>query len=349
MQHPKTTLETPIETSSKQTSDGNSLESVSPDIHNVNHEFLQDVVKGLNSLPKQLYSKYFYDSEGDKIFQKIMAMEEYYLTNAEFEILDSYKQDFLQQFSSEQQAFDLIEFGAGDGYKTKLLLEHFTLANANFKYIPIDISGNILQILHKNVKDEFPNLNIEPIEGEYFQSLEILQKSDSNKKVVLFLGANIGNFDDTEIEKFIKHLADDLHTGDMVLIGFDLKKNPESILEAYNDKKGITRDLNLNLLKRINNNLGGNFDINSFQHFPSYNPINGETTSFLVSTKEQEVYLEKADAHFHFKAWEAIHMEISRKFDIESIERFAGKAGFTVVKNYYDSKGFFVDSLWQKA
>ena len=278
-----------------------------------------------------------------------MAMEEYYLTNAEFEILDTYKQELLQQFTLQEEAFDLIEFGAGDGYKTKILLEHFTLANAKFKYVPIDISGNILQILHQNIKDEFPNIQIEPIQGEYFQSLEILQKHDRNKKIVLFLGANIGNFNDKEIEKFIRHLADDLNPGDMVLIGFDLKKDPNHILNAYNDKQGITKDLNLNLLKRINNHLGGNFDITSFQHFPSYNPINGETTSFLVSTKDQEVYLEKAKLRFHFKAWEAIHMEISRKFDIETIERFAQGANFKVVNNFFDRQNFFVDSLWQKA
>ena len=156
--------------------------------------FAKDVREGLSSEPKYLHSKYFYDEVGDDLFQQIMELEEYYLTDCEAEIFESQKDEILQYFSAEEAFFDLIEFGAGDGLKTKILLNHFVDNNVNFNYIPIDISKSVLNGLKKDLNNTLPELVIKPICDDYFHALEGLNKVDYNKKVILFLGSNIGNF-----------------------------------------------------------------------------------------------------------------------------------------------------------
>jgi L-histidine Nalpha-methyltransferase len=308
-------------------------------------QFATDVLAGLSATPKKLSSKYFYDEVGDKLFQRIMNLDEYYLTRTEYEILSASKGTLLDIFSKGDVPFNVIEFGAGDGYKTKVLLKHFVEQGADFKYMPIDISGNVLQILEEALKKEIPDLNVIGIQNEYFKALDQLQQSPV-RNVILFLGSNIGNFTGDEAIEFLKGLYNSLKEGDILMIGFDLKKDPKVILNAYNDDEGVTRDFNLNLLNRINNELDGNFDIDKFKHHPIYNPLTGTTTSFLVSTEAQTV--EIMDAAIQFDAWEAIHMEISQKYDNKTILTLAKEAGFEIVDNLYDDKKYFVNSVWQK-
>ncbi|HNP19155.1 MAG TPA: L-histidine N(alpha)-methyltransferase [Fulvivirga sp.] len=309
------------------------------------NQFAKDVLDGLSATPKRLSSKYFYDEIGDKLFQRIMSLDDYYLTRSEYEILSNSKSQLLKIFGAQKTPFNLIEFGAGDGYKTKVLLKHFLAQNADFKYIPIDISGNVLDILETALKKELPDLKVKGIQNEYFKALDQLDKSNE-RNVVLFLGSNIGNFTGDQATTFLQGLYDSLKQGDILLIGFDLKKDPNVILKAYNDREGVTRDFNLNLLNRINNELGGNFNIDKFKHHPIYNPLTGTTTSFLVSTEEQTV--EIMDKTFYFDAWEAVHMEISQKYDLKAIVNLAKEAGFKVLNNFYDEKKYFVDAVWQK-
>ena len=222
---------------------------------NDNDQFLEDVLFGLNSKPKKLSSKYFYDKKGDELFQQIMALDEYYLTRAEYEIFKTNKQEILEIFQSENSEFRLIEFGAGDGYKTKLLLEHFILSQAVFEYKPIDISQNALDKLKIDLNGNIPKLNMTAEQGDYFQVLKKLPRLDHKKNVVLFLGSNIGNFTLDEVESFLTNIRNKIHIGDLLFLGLDLKKDPEKIRAAYNDKQGVTRDFNLNLLDRINKEL----------------------------------------------------------------------------------------------
>ena len=315
---------------------------------NVNKLFAHDVQEGLSSDPKKLPSKYFYDQTGDSIFQAIMELPEYYLTRSEYEILDSYKEKFLDLFSNKGTHFNLIEFGAGDGIKTKLLLRHFSEQESGFRYIPIDISGNVLQLLVDDLKQEMPTLKVEPLQDDYFLALNRLSKSSEGRNVVLFLGSNIGNFTEKEAIRFLKAMGENLNSGDLALIGFDLKKDPEVIRKAYNDPTGITRAFNMNLLTRINRELKADFHLDNFMHYPSYDPVGGEARSFLISKKKQEVYIESLQQSFHFNAWEPIHVEISRKYDTVTIKKYAAEAGFAIKEFFYDSRQYYVNVLWEK-
>lgn len=310
--------------------------------------FALDVKNGLDESPKTLPSRYFYDEIGDDLFQKIMDLDEYYLTRAEFEIFVRQKDEILKAFLGDEGSFRLVELGAGDGTKTKVLLSHFLERNASFTYSPIDISGNVLEQLEDDLSQELPLLKVEPIVGEYFSALEELAANDTSKEVVLFLGSNIGNFDEASGVEFLTHIGENLSQGDMLLIGFDLMKSPKKILSAYNDKDGVTKAFNLNLLTRINKELGANFNVEDFGHFPTYDPQTGETKSHIISKKQQTVYIESLDESFSFDAWEAIHTEVSQKYSMKMIEAYAAESGFEIVHNFMDSNKYFVDSLWRR-
>jgi len=310
--------------------------------------FADDIYRGLSSTPKYLESKYFYDAEGDKLFQKIMALKEYYLTDCEMEILNNHKDELLTYSLDSNTPFLLAELGAGDGQKTKVLLEHFFDKSVQFRYLPIDISPNVLNLMKSNLSVNFPGLKVEPYPGDYFKALDRLNHKEDGRKVLLFLGSTIGNFDYEDALAFLQSLNERMNNKDLLIIGFDLKKDPNVILRAYNDPSGITARFNLNLLQRINRELGGEFVTENFYHHPTYNPSTGEAKSYLVSRKEQTVHISKFNTFFEFKRGESIFMEISQKYDEEMIDNLAEEAGFRVKRNFYDSRNYFVDTLWQK-
>ncbi len=307
-------------------------------------QFREEVVIGLSSKPKRLSSKYFYDKKGDQLFQQIMRCSEYYLTRCELDIFQHQTDQLASLITDGQSApFDLIELGAGDGTKTRYLLSELINREAYFTYMPIDISGNILSELEQNLSD-LNGLNIHPLEGEYLDMLYEAATISANRKVVLFLGSNIGNMDMVEARRFCLNVRNMLQPGDLFLIGFDLKKNPQTILSAYNDKDGITRDFNLNLLQRINNELDADFDLSQFIHYPTYDPHSGACKSYLVSTSQQTVRI--GDAVISFAEGEWIFTEISQKYSLPEIRTLAAHSGFAVVENLTDKKRWFVDSVW---
>lgn len=308
--------------------------------------FLQNVLKGLHSSPKYLDSKYFYDKKGDELFQKIMASEEYYLTDSELEIFTTQTSQIADSLLKEDTQLDVIEFGAGDASKSSYLLKELLNRKAIGTYLPIDISANIIELLYNTLPIALPGLKIYGLNGEYFNMLSEATAISTNRKVVLFLGANIGNFKFNEMPEFCHTLHSKLSEGDLILIGFDLKKHPRKICDAYDDAQGYTRQFNLNLLTRINNELDANFDINQFDHYASYDPDNGACKSYLVSLKDQDVCIAEINI-FHFKKNETIFMEISQKYSIDEIERTALKSGFTPVAYFFDSKNYFTDVLWR--
>lgn len=308
--------------------------------------FAQEVLTGLLSTPKRLPSKYFYDEQGDQLFQQIMAMPEYYLTNSEAEIFDLHKQEIFKLLQGTP--IDLIELGAGDGSKTKILLQHFAQNKLQFKYFPIDISEHILLELKADLDEELPHLEVVPLIGEYQQQLAQVAENKNSKKVLLFLGANIGNLEREGAQEFLLDIGKNLNTGDLMIIGFDLKKDPQTILDAYNDSSGITASFNLNLLNRINRELDADFNVDNFKHWESYNPITGETKSHLVSRKRHQVYLKATDTTVQFDQWEAVYTELSLKYSQREIATLAQKTGFEVVQNFMDSRAYFTDSVWQK-
>lgn len=309
--------------------------------------FAKEVLNGLQSIPKTLPSKYFYDDEGDKLFQSIMAMPEYYLTDCEFEIFDTQAEAILNQIAPNRRPFNLIELGAGDGSKTRVLLEHFSKAGVDFTYCPVDISAGILEELKASVLEVLPNLEIELLAGDYFELLNSKIGHFEGRNVFLFLGSTIGNYSPAKAEEFLKKLRAGMRDDDQLLMGVDLKKDPATILQAYNDPHGITKEFNLNLLRRINRELDADFDTSLWKHSPTYDPQSGEARSYLVPIKDQTVHFGATDSVIHFKAWEEIHTEISRKYTLDEIKNLAMNSGFEQVDQFLDCKHYFVDALWR--
>ncbi len=305
------------------------------------------VDRGLSSTPKSLPSWLFYDAQGDLIFQSIMRMPEYYPTACEYEILKKYKHQILNNFSHRDDHFQLIELGAGDGIKTELLLKHLIHNKAKFSYLPVDVSWDVLAHLKNRLSHSLPDLEVIPCCERYEDSLSALKQNDQ-PKMILFLGANIGNYTIGEGVKFLLTLSKEMTQKDSLLIGFDLKKDPRVILSAYDDAAGITRDFNLNLLNRMNNELGATFSIEQFSHYPFYDPASGAAKSFLISNMRQEVYIDALGKSFQFESYEAIQTEVSQKYDLPLIEEIASKAALEIVDVYYDAKKYFCDVVFRR-
>ncbi|MCO5248997.1 MAG: L-histidine N(alpha)-methyltransferase [Chitinophagales bacterium] len=313
-----------------------------------NNTFKEDVIEGLTRFPKRLLSKYFYDKKGDEIFQQIMSMPEYYLTDCEMEILSTQTADISRLFESDYTPFELIELGAGDGKKTKVLLKYMLEKQVDFVYKPIDISHNILEILEKDLNQKLPTLRVKTEIGEYFGVLERLKNYTQRRKVILMLGSNIGNLLHPQAISFLNKLKNTMNDEDILLMGFDQKKSPDKILAAYNDSTKITEAFNFNILERINRELGADFDVKKFMHWPSYNPESGTTKSFLVAKEEMYVYLKDADLTIHFDRWETIHTEISQKYTDDVIQWLANEAGLEIVTSFTDKKAYYKDYVFQK-
>lgn len=302
---------------------------------------------GLSSVPKRLPSWLFYDEIGDKIFQAIMSMPEYYLTACEFDIFRSQKDRILKHVDNYGSSFKLVELGAGDGTKTEVLLDYFISQNASFTYVPVDVSEAVLNQLRSRLGSTIPELKIRPENKLYAAALEDLKNDLDERKLILFLGANIGNFNREEAINFVKKIAANMNEEDLLLIGFDLKKDPRLILAAYDDQAGITREFNLNLLGRINRELGGQFNLDNFSHYPFYDPETGITKSYLVSRKDHDVFVEAFEKSFHFDKWEIIHTEVSQKYDLHMIKLLAAQAGLEVKDIIYDRNKYFCDVIFE--
>lgn len=313
-----------------------------------NKTFAADVEKGLAAENKFLSSRYFYDAAGDKLFQKIMQLPEYYLTRAEFAILDQYKTSILLPIIERKVKFNLVELGAGDGLKTKVIIRYLYENNVPFDYFPVDISGSVLEELRLSLGKEFPQLSVHPIVSTYNRALEEKRWNPNSPTLMMFLGSNMGNFLEEEAFELLASLADALVKNEMLLAGFDLKKDPELILKAYNDSQGVTREFNLNILSRINRELGGNFNIKKFKHWPVYNPVSGECKSYLVSEENQTVRIEAIGQTYNFEKAEAIYTEVSKKYSLSELEKYAKVKGFEVMENFLDEREYFTDSLWRK-
>lgn len=305
-----------------------------------------DTIKGLSSVPKYLLSKYFYDDAGSTIFQEITKMPEYYLTRKELEIFSQQKEVITDCLLSGNQHFDLIELGSGDGSKTKILLKSILDRNISFKFIPVDISVKANQELDILLGNELPSLNLEPLTGDFFCLSVYGTEYRNSDKVIMFLGSNIGNFTADETDQFLTKLSDFCSKGDRVLIGFDLKKSPEIIMNAYDDPHGITKRFNLNYLARLNREIGTDFNLSMFEHHTTYNPVSGHVRSYLVSNREQIIEIGTSGEKISFSRWEPVLMELSRKFDLATIEKLAFSHGFEVIKHFTDNEGWFADSLW---
>lgn len=307
-------------------------------------EFALSVLTGLSERPKQLSSRWFYDDEGSRLFQQIMGLDEYYPTDLERWIFDNRGVDIAAHFAG--RSLDVVDLGAGDGSKTFVLIQHLRDAGVTVRYVPIDISEGAMASLYGIAAKRMPDLEVAGIVGDYVAGLRWLSAQDDRERLVLFLGSNIGNFDKPRARAFLRRIWSGLRQGDHLLTGFDLKKDIDVLLSAYNDSEGVTSAFNLNLLSRINRELGGNFDLDQWRHFGTYNVFTGAMESYLMSLTKQEVHIEALRTTFTFQSWEPIHTEYSYKYLVDDIVDLAEVCGFDGIERYTDPKGWFTDALW---
>jgi L-histidine N-alpha-methyltransferase len=311
----------------------------------LNH-LAEHLAQGFSQTPKTLSSKYFYDATGSRLFQQIMALPEYYPTRTELAIFQEQGAAIgraLAAGAEASQPLAVVELGAGDGLKTKILLRALLTQPVALTYVPVDISASAIEELAASLHAELPGLPTQPLVAEYSDALTTLA-SQPGAKAVLFLGSNIGNFTPDEQVVFLRQLAQPLAPADRLLVGFDLRKDPRRIHAAYDDAQGITAEFNFNLLRRLNAEAGADFQLDAWQHFPDYDPSTGAMRSWLVSRRDQTVRVASLPGQtFAIAAWEAIQTESSYKFSLPQIAGLADAAGLRVVEVFQDAAGDFAD------
>lgn len=320
------------------------LDDVAP-TRSAAQELASEILIGLSERPKRIPSRFFYDDEGSRLFQAIMRTEEYYPTRCETEILTRERSSIVDAIGGGP--LDLIDLGAGDGAKTMLLIEELIRRRTPFRYVPIDISEGAMRTLVEDMRARFGRINISGIVASYQDGLDWhAAHRGEGATCVLFLGSNIGNFDRPHARAYLRRLWSSLCASDHVLIGFDLKKDIDVLLAAYNDRAGITARFNLNLLVRMNRELGARFDVDKFRHFGTYDVFTGAMKSYLVSLEAQDVWIEELRHTFHFDAWEPVHTEYSYKYLGRDIDALATDTGFSIRACYHDDKRYFADALF---
>jgi dimethylhistidine N-methyltransferase len=307
--------------------------------------FAEEVLVGLSEHPKRLPSRFFYDDEGSRLFKQICDLDEYYPTRLERGILEDSASRILDAVADAP--LDLVDLGAGDGHKTAPLIEGLLGRDADVRYVPIDISEGAMADAVDIIGRRFPSLEISGLVSEYFEGLSWLSRQTDRKTLVLFLGSNIGNFDKPRARAFLRRLWNALNPDDYLLIGFDLKKDIERLLAAYNDREGVTARFNLNLLERVNRELGGDFDLSRWRHYGTYNVFTGAMESYLVSLEAQRVRIDAVAHEFVFAPWEPIFTEYSYKYLESDIDALAHSAHFTTDRKFHDPQGWFCDALWR--
>ena len=302
----------------------------------------EDVRRGLSSKPKRFLPKYFYDQLGSQLFEAICLLPEYYLTRAENEILENYADEIVSSLDGNTT---LLEMGSGSASKTRLIIEALLRKQDELLFIPVDISATALDSSSRILLQSYPQLKVEAYAADYFAGLAEVGKKPRARTLALFLGSNVSNFDPEEALKFLRALRQVLHEGDALLLGADLKKDKSVLEAAYNDALGVTSAFNLNVLARINRELGGNFDLRAFQHCAFYNEGVGRVEIYIESMREQTVAISELGMEVQFSAGEQIHTENSYKYDLSDIARLAAETGFTCARTWLDQNEQFSSNL----
>jgi dimethylhistidine N-methyltransferase len=290
--------------------------------------FAADVIAGLTAKPKRLPPKYFYDTAGSALFDRITGLPEYYPTRCELTLLQNNAPAIASLFPP---GCALIEFGAGSSRKARILLGAAATVEA---YIPVDISGDFLQQDAAQLRRDFPHLTVQPVVADFTQKLDLPSGIAGLPRVGFFPGSTIGNFEPHEACNFMRHAAGMLGTGAVLVIGVDLVKDAKILYRAYNDADGVTAKFNLNLLTRINRELGADFDLSSFEHHAFYNSEQSRIEMHLASTRRQKVRV--SGTTIDFRAGETIHTENSYKYTIESFQALARGSGWSPLKVWSD-------------
>jgi dimethylhistidine N-methyltransferase len=296
-------------------------------------QFAHDVIAGLSARPKRLSPKYFYDEAGSQLFEQITQLPEYYPTRSELLILKNSAAEIAGLIPAGAA---LIEFGSGSTRKARILLN---AAPSIAAYVPVDISAEMLQQEAAELREDFPRLAVLPVVADFTAPFHLPRGAASRPRIGFFPGSTIGNFEPHAAAAFLRHAASMLGVEAVLIIGIDLVKDASVLNAAYDDSAGVTARFNLNLLARINRELEGNFDLESFSHQAFYNSERRRIEMHLASRKRQKVRV--AGRSFEFRAGETIHTENSYKYTPESFNAMARGSGWTPIANWSDPKGYF--------
>jgi dimethylhistidine N-methyltransferase len=303
--------------------------------------FARDVRAGLTATPKSLSCVYLYDQEGSRLFERITDLPEYYLTRAEREILTERAEEIASRLPDE---VTLVELGSGSSTKTRLLIEAFLDRGGPLHYMPVDISRSMLVDSSRMLLEEYPDLEITAIAGEYALGLRRIKEEDA-AMLILWLGSNVGNFQPDEAAGFLRNVRRAMTIDDRLLMGVDLRKDKQTLERAYDDAQGVTAQFSLNLIARINRQLGGRFDLNRFRHRAVWKEDLGRVEIHIVSTRRQTVRIDRLDMFVEFAEGETIHTENSYKYTLQEIDTLAAGAGLAVKDTWLDSAGRFSVNL----
>jgi dimethylhistidine N-methyltransferase len=294
--------------------------------------FARDAIDDLSQHPKRLSPKYFYDATGSELFEAITRLPEYYPTRTELKILRERGNEIATIIPRHAA---LVEFGAGATTKVRLLLEQCAFA----AYIPVDISGDFLSAQASALRKDFPLLAVHPVAADFTAPFKLPEEIAKMSKVGFFPGSTIGNFEPHEACRFLRSARDILGQGAQMIIGADLEKDERVLYDAYNDKAGVTARFNLNVLVRINRELGGNFNISAFTHRAIYNRERHRIEMHLISKKTQTVRM--LGTSFSFRPGESIHTENSYKYSVERFAALARGSGWKVRESWTDENSMF--------
>ena len=293
-------------------------------LQSAHDDLLRDVAWGLSRPQKELPPKYFYDRRGSELFDEITRLPEYYLTRTERALLDCWSGTLMAALRPAA----LVELGAGNADKTRLLLDAMVYAGSGEVYVPIDVSAEFLDDAAARLREDYPTLGVEPLVGDIVEPLH-LGADVPRPAIIAFLGSTIGNFDPDGARDLLRNVADAMHPGDSFLLGADLRKDPAVIEAAYNDAQGVTAEFNLNVLRVVNRDLGADFDLARFEHRAFYDRTLHRIEMHLVSTDDQTVHIPRV-GFVRFAGGESIRTEISCKYDRATLGSMLGAAGLRI-------------------
>ena len=305
----------------------------------------QDVVKGLTQTSKSLPPRYFYDDLGSQLFEQICELPEYYPTRTETLILRQYAKEIAQLTG----ACELVELGSGSSSKTRLLLDAYQALGNGLGYVPIDVSGGILTESAQQLLQDYPALRIQGLVGTYEQALAQLETTALPSRMIFFLGSTLGNLTPQGCDRFFSQVLAALDFGEYFLLGVDLQKPKQIIEAAYNDAQGVTAQFNLNMLKHLNQRFKGNFDTKLFEHWAFYNEQLNQIEMHLRCLQAHSIDLKALNLKVKFEAGETIMTEISRKFDLEVIQKELQEKGLKPLAVWNDPQQWFGLILAQKS
>jgi len=297
-------------------------------------DLLGIVQRGLRARPKRLPSWLFYDERGSQLFEDICEQPEYYLTRSEIALMDVHAGDIADVLGEDVR---LVEYGSGNAIKTRMLLEHL---HAPVSYVPVEISHEPLRNSTQALNERFPTVPVQPLHADFTRPLRLpIPPRAPRRTVIYFPGSTIGNFEARDAAELLRKMRNEMGDNGGILIGADLKKDTTIIEAAYNDKAGVTAEFTLNMLVRLNREIGSDFDLSSFRHRAHYNAMAGRIETFLVSMRDQKVRVGKQQVNFG--AEEAMQVEYSCKYSPEDFAALASKAGLSVTHGWTDPDGMF--------